>query len=368
METIEIKPVPVTANIRIPPPARAGKNVLIMDGVTLGYGEKTILSGVNVRLGGGDHLAVVGLNGAGKSTLLKAIAGRLKPKVGKVEYGFEATISFFNQFVAEDLNPADTVFQALERKAHRDVRPQEILDLAGSLLFSGDAVKKPIKVLSGGERSRVALGQVLLQKSSCLVLDEPTNHLDFQTVEALTQALTGFPGALVIVSHDRSFVRRIGTKMLEISHGKANLYPGSYDEYVWSIEKGAFHTLRKEGPPAVADVRSPLDGDSSPSSAAQDRENRKNLDKRLRQLDSLITSLDRKVNDGNAKIEELNAKLHPPGGGMPADPKKIIDEMANVQRRLDQSENEWVSAAEERETVNRELAKIREGDLKNGDA
>ena len=154
----------------------------------MGYPERKILSGVHLLLSGGDHLAVVGLNGAGKSTLLKTLALDLPPLHGQVQTGYEATYAFFNQHVAEKLFPDDTVYRSLERAAHPMIRPQEILDLAGSLLFSGDDVKKPVRVLSGGEKSRVALGQVLLKKASCLILDEPTNHLDFATVEALTQA------------------------------------------------------------------------------------------------------------------------------------------------------------------------------------
>ncbi len=354
METIEIKPVPVTARIRIPAPARTGKLVLAMDGVELGYGEKTVLSGLDVKLAAGNHLAVVGLNGAGKSTLLKAIAGRLAPKRGTIEYGFESTLAFFNQFVAEELLPTDTVFEALQRKAHRDVLPQDILDLAGSLLFSGDDVRKPVSVLSGGERSRVALGQVLLQKASCLVLDEPTNHMDFQTVEALTQALQSYPGALVIVSHDRSFVRRIATKILEIAGGRANLYPGSYDEYVWSVEKGAFFTLQKNPSAASESPGSRAGGAEDAatprSGGALYRETKKNLERRRRQLDTTITTLDRQMLEGSRKLEILNAKLT---DGV--EPQQTIEEMGRVQLGLSEAEAKWLAAAEEREQVLQEL-------------
>lgn len=354
METIEVKPIAVSAKIRIPAPARVGKTILTIEGADLGYADKTILSNVSVRINGGDHLAVVGLNGAGKSTLLKALAGRLAPKKGKIEYGYEATLSFFNQFVAEELLPTDTVFAALQRKAHRDVRPQEILDLAGSLLFSGDDVQKEVRVLSGGERSRVALGQVLLQKASCLVLDEPTNHLDFQTVEALTQSLTAFPGSLVIVSHDRGFVRRIGTRILEIAHGKANLYPGTYDEYVWSMEKGAFFSLQKE---AKTTKTAPLASGSTPenkSEGAAYRDIRKNLDKRLRQLDTFMVSLDKKMQNGNAVIAELNDRLATGEG----DSAALIKEMGIKQRDVDRAETEWMNFAEEREKLTAELEEL----------
>jgi ATP-binding cassette subfamily F protein 3 len=320
-----------------------------MKAADLGYGEKKILSNVELRLSGGDHLAVVGLNGAGKSTLLKALAGRLKPLRGEIEYGFESTIAFFNQFVAEDLNPSDTVLQAMQRKAHSDVLPQDVLDLAGSLLFSGDDARKEVRVLSGGERSRVALGQVLLQKASCLILDEPTNHLDFQTVEALTQALQGFPGALVVVSHDRSFVRRIGTKILEIHRGFASVYPGTYDEYVWSMERGAYRTLHQnDGGPSAPGARKTAD---SPGEGAIYRERRKTLDKRLRQLDTKIAELDKKMKVDHQALAKLNEDLL---AGGEAGPRIILD-MGKVQAGLDLAETEWMEAAEERETVVQEL-------------
>lgn len=355
MEKIEVKPVPVTARIRIPAPSRVGKLLLTIDSASFGYGEKTILSNVDLRMNGGDHLAVVGLNGAGKSTLLKALAGKLPPKSGKIEYGYETTLAFFNQFVAEDLDPNDTVIGAMKRKAHKDVLPQEILDLAGSLLFSGDDSKKAIRVLSGGERSRVALGQVLLQKASCLVLDEPTNHLDFQTVEALTQALSSFSGALVVVSHDRGFVGRIGTKMLEIAHGKANLYPGTYDEYVWSMEKGAFRSLQKEGSGKTsAPSREVEDSFGNRSDGALYREQRKTLDKRLRQLDSLIITLDKKMVKCNDSIVLLNEKLL--SGS--EDSAATIKEMGIAQKQLNHAEETWVTSVEEKERITQELAAL----------
>ncbi len=346
MESIEVKPLPVTARIRIPAPARTGKLVLKLERVTLGYGERKILSDVDLMLGAGEHLGVVGLNGAGKSTLLKGLAGRLKPLSGRIETGYEVNLAFYNQHVAEDLDPNDTVFRSMERKAHSAVTPQEILDLAGSLLFSGDDVKKPVRVLSGGERSRVALGQVLLQKASCLILDEPTNHLDFQTVEALTQSLQGFQGALVVVSHDRSFIRRIGTKILEIQDGKAGTYPGTYDDYVWSIEKGAFATLSS----ATQEPGKTVTQAGTPKEASFNyKEARKALDRRVRQLDTTIGDLDKKLATQNKRLEELNAQI------AQSPTRECIDEMGKLQKELENNELKWIAAAEERESVQREI-------------
>ena len=359
MESIEIKALPVTARIRIPAPARTGKIVLNLKSVSLGYGEKTVLQNVHLQLASGDHLAVVGLNGAGKSTLLKGLARRLEPLSGTIETGYEVTLAFFNQHVAEELEPGDTVLKALRRKAHPAVLPQEILDLAGALLFAGDDVQKQVRVLSGGERSRVALGQVLLQKASCLILDEPTNHLDFQTVEALTQSLQSYSGSIIVVSHDRGFIRRIGTKILEIHDGKAGTYPGSYDEYVWSLEKGAFATLRSaHEPQGRANASGKADGQPTKSRPPgfNYKETKKALDRRLRQLDTLIGDLDKKMAAAHQQLTELN---HLISGGETGK----IQEMGKIQKEIDECESKWIEASEEREKLVREIAELVEAYL-----
>lgn len=348
MESIEVKPVPTRARIRIPPPARTGKRAVQFQGVELGYGDKTILSSVNLELQSGDHLAVVGLNGAGKSTILKALAGRLAARKGTIELGYEVTLAFFAQHVAEELDPNHTVLRAMQQKAHPDVLPQDVLDLAGSLLFSGDDVHKAIRVLSGGERSRVALGQVLLQKASCLVLDEPTNHLDFDTVEALTEALKSFAGSVVVVSHDRSFIRRIGTRILEISNGKASLYPGSYDDYVWSLERGAYATLKGDDS-SVLKSRSASEGvPLAVSSSAAYQAERKQQERRLKQLDKLIADMEIKVPKLEAQVAALNSEIATMDSKHAAEK---IHEIGQLQNELSHCEVQWLEALDERERL-----------------
>lgn len=242
MEKIDIKDLPVRARINIPPPSHTGKEALVMTEVDLGYDTKKVISDLSLRIETGTHLGVVGFNGAGKSTLLKSLAGRIPLLKGERKLGYQVTLSYYAQHVAEDLNLNDTVFEALQSVAHKDIKQQEILGIAGSLLFSGESVNKKIRVLSGGEKSRVALGQILLRRSPMLLMDEPTNHLDFDTVNALTEALRSYPGTVIVVSHDRSFIGRIATKILEIRDGHAEIYPGTYDDYLWSLEKGSLKT------------------------------------------------------------------------------------------------------------------------------
>lgn len=238
MEIIEVKPLAVRARIQIPEPIHTGKEILSYQNASFGYSDKVVLTEVNLRLERGARLGVVGFNGAGKSTLLKTLAGRLPALIGEGKLGYQVTLSYFAQHVAEELDMNDSVLDCLQKAAHRDIKAQEILNLAGSLLFSGSDVDKKVRVLSGGEKARVALGQMLLKKSPLLIMDEPTNHLDFDTVEALTNALAHFAGTLIVVSHDRSFIRRVSNKILEIRDGHAEVYPGTYDDYVWSLEKG----------------------------------------------------------------------------------------------------------------------------------
>jgi ATP-binding cassette subfamily F protein 3 len=245
MERIEMRDLPVRARIRIPEPSHTGKESLRMENADLGYQDQIILRNVNLRLERGSHVGVVGFNGVGKSTLLKSLGGRIPLIKGRRELGYQVSVSYFAQHVAEELDPNSTVFEEMSRTAHPEIKQQEILNLAGCLLFSGDDVQKSIRILSGGEKSRVALGQILLKRSPLLLLDEPTNHLDFDTVEAMTEALRNYTGTVVVVSHDRGFIGRIANKILEIRNGGVELYPGSYDDYLWSLERGALQNLLK---------------------------------------------------------------------------------------------------------------------------
>lgn len=239
MSQIEIKDLPIRARIPIPPPAHTGKETLNIRNATMGYGDRAVLKGVNLRLERGTHLGVVGFNGAGKSTLLKSLAGSLPLLQGEYALGYQVKLALFSQHSTDQLDLNDTVLGSLQKAAHPEIKAQEILNIAGALLFSGADIAKKVSLLSGGEKSRVALGQILLQRSPLLLMDEPTNHLDFETVEALTEALKKYEGSLVVVSHDRSFISRVSHKILEIDHGRVEVYPGSYDDYIWSLQKGA---------------------------------------------------------------------------------------------------------------------------------
>ena len=332
MENIEIKPLPVQTTIRIPAPAKTGKMILALENASFGYADRKILEKVDLQVVRGDHIAVVGLNGAGKSTLLKGLAGTHAPLSGKVQLGMGVQIAFFAQHVVEALDPSDTVFSSLDKASHNEVRPQEILDLAGSLLFSGDDVKKPISVLSGGEKSRVALGRVLLKRAPCLILDEPTNHLDFQTVEALTLALRAYEGTVIVVSHDRGFVQRVGTKILEVSKGGVHLYPGTYNEYVWSMQQQISQDI---DPPKKEKVE---------QRSENWKDAKKKVERELRICEKKIQENETALASKEKRLQELNAALieYP-------DPKNL-KELSNIGEEIAELEASWMLLSEERES------------------
>lgn len=295
MEIIETKKIPPRARILLPPATATGKEILQIEQADLGYANKVILSNIQLRVEKNDKIGIVGFNGAGKSTLLKSIGERIPLLKGNLKWGHQVRLSYFAQHLTEDLHPEDTVLDSLQKKAHKECVAQDILNIAGSLLFSGEAIHKKIKVLSGGEKTRVALGQILLQKSPLLLLDEPTNHLDFDTVNALAEALADFDGTIITVSHDRSFIRQVSQKIIEIKDGKAELYPGNYDEYVWSLEKGALS--ERASTPATAP--------QNPQSSVQNQEKKWNYKEETKRLSSEIKELERKI----LKTEELLHKL-----------------------------------------------------------
>lgn len=354
LEKIEVASVPVTAKIKIPAPVRIGKKALQAKNLALGYDQKQILGGVDFVAAKGDHIAIVGVNGAGKTTLLKGIAQELSPMKGEIEYGHQVDIGYYAQHVPERLVPTDTVFDSLMGAAHSDVSQQDVLDLAGSLLFSGQDVEKPIRVLSGGEKARVALGQVLSQKVPLLVLDEPTNHLDFMTVEALTQALQSYPGTLIVVSHDRSFVSRIAKKIMEVNAGKVSIYPGTYDEYVWSVQRKQQGLEPQDKETAPRSIKSAPETEV-PRKSHDYREKKKNLEREIRKNRKNGDTYEKKIEKTRAEMAALNAE-------MAADPNQVnknsLDRLSSLQDDLDRFEENWMSALSDLEQLEQELKEL----------
>jgi len=214
-----------------PPVPRSGDAVVTAEGLVKAYGDHVVFRGLDLRVRRGDRLALVGPNGAGKSTLLKLIAGRVVPDGGSLTLGHNVIAQTYAQHQLEALDPADTVVESLERVADPGSR-QRLRSLLGAFLFGADDIDKRIAVLSGGEKARVALARMLVRPSNLLLLDEPTNHLDLKSREVLEDALDEYEGTLAVVSHDRYFINRVASAILEVGNGGATLYPGDYDTFL----------------------------------------------------------------------------------------------------------------------------------------
>lgn len=335
------------AAIPIPQPTPTGKRILQIENAEMGYPEKTVIKNVQLFIDRGDHLGIVGRNGAGKSTFLKSLSEKLELKAGQLNWGKDVSLGYYAQHVAEDLNLNQTVFQALCDQAHPSVSDQEIKDLAGALLFKGERIDHKLKILSGGEKARVALGQILLQKSSFILLDEPTNHLDFDTVEALAEALSKYDGALLVVSHDRSFIKRISHKIIEIQAGQLSYFPGSYDEYVWSLQKGEWAKLSPQSPISTDNnnVKTNL------KSKQNYKELKKSLEKEIRTLEKDLVLLEKSNEDLEHKIHDINQKFvdRPELGA------SLSKDLNEYQSQLQSNEESWLEIVERLEQANSEL-------------
>lgn len=352
MQNIEIKALPVRSHIRLPEPIQTGKEVLSLTQASLGYSDKTILKNVELTIERGHRLGVVGYNGAGKSTLLKSIAGRLPLISGEKKLGYNVELSYFAQHLAEDLLPEDSVLDSLQKKAYRDTTAQEILNIAGSLLFSGDDIHKKVKFLSGGEKTRVALGQILLQKKPLLLMDEPTNHLDFDTVQALAHALKQFKGTLIVVSHDRSFINAVANKIIEIRDGFVEIYPGTYEDYLWSLEKGAL----KERFATNEQILKNLEIKPEVSEAKFNyKEEQKKILSQIKELQRKILKTEEILLNLNNSIEELNKKLLQEQG-LQAQQSAI--ESAKVSQQIADTEEVLLVHMESLETKEKELKEL----------
>ena len=217
--------------------AKSGRMVLELKGVRKAYGDLVVFSKLDVHIERGDRIALVGPNGAGKSTLMRMLSGEEAPDAGQRTEGHSVVMQYFAQDEATRMDPAPTVYETLASGSPHHMVPA-IRNILGGFLFSGDDVYKHVRVLSGGERTRLAVARMLLRPSNTLLLDEPTNHLDLDSKEVLLDALIDYGGTLIFVSHDRYFVERLATKIIEIGHGSAVVYPGIYTEFLWHKEHG----------------------------------------------------------------------------------------------------------------------------------
>ena len=292
-------------------PSTSGRQVFELRNVCKSYGATVVYESLDFVVERGQRVALVGENGAGKSTLLKILAGMLQFEKGSRTLGHGVTLHYFAQHQAETLNPEHTILDSLIDVSTR-AEMNFLRGIAGAFLFSGPDQKKPIKALSGGERNRVALARMLVEPANTLLLDEPTNHLDPASVDILTDALTEFPGTLVFISHDPTFLNRVATRVVEIDNGRARDYFGDYEYYLWkkaqeleSIRSGnegmRVTKIREEGRAATP----------SPASH-QPGERRRDLSKTQSHLEKQVVGTEAEITEIETRIRKRDKELADP--------------------------------------------------------
>ncbi len=292
-------------NFKFPPPPNSGHTVAKLEAVSKSYGALNIFSGFDFEINKGEKFAIVGPNGAGKSTFCRLITAQEEPDAGTHTFGHKVATSFFSQNHADELDPNLTVLETVEAAASRESMPQA-RSVLGCFLFSGDDVFKKIGVLSGGERSRVALVCMLLRPANFLILDEPTNHLDMQSQDVLQRALIDYPGSVMIVSHNRQFLDALVTKTLEFRPGEQpTLYAGNITYY---LEKSAEDEAAKKGMPKLATLGAPAtnNGSSRQSIPGVNRKEQRRIEAEQREIRSkVLKPLETEFTALEAKIAEL---------------------------------------------------------------
>jgi len=324
-----------------------GRHVFQLEDASKAYGEKVILDHTNISMERGDKIALIGANGRGKSTVLRVVAGT-EPIEGKRRLGHNVSFTFYAQHQLESLNVQHNLIEEL-KYANPNKTETELRTVLGCFLFSGDDVFKKIKVLSGGEKSRVALAKVLLSQANFLLLDEPTNHLDMQSVNILIQALQQYEGSYIVVSHDRYFVENIANKIWYIEDHQIKEYPGTYQEYeVWVEERGLLSAVSDKAvvssaPPQTKSSQQPASNGSAPKSNGKSFSNEET--QRLKKAQKQIEEFETTISNLETRKAETEAKL--------ADPKIYNDQAAlselnrfytDIKQKLEKATDSWENA------------------------
>ena len=319
---IEVPPERKRIHFTFPACRKSGRTVLELKHVRKAYGPLTVFKNLSLHIERGDRIALVGPNGSGKSTLMRMLSGEEAPDSGARTIGHEVVIEYFAQDEAARLDPTPTVYETLAAGSPTDMVPA-IRNILGGFLFSGDDVYKKAAVLSGGERTRLAVARMLLRPSNTLLLDEPTNHLDLDSKDVLLEALEDYGGTLIFVSHDRYFVEKLATKIIEVGHGEAVVYPGTYTEFLWS--KAQQENPKSQIPSAKSqkgpkpEARSPKPVESRvPVPESREARKRQEAERRRKQraadaLQKRISDLESRIAEREAQVKELEATMAAPG-------------------------------------------------------
>jgi ATP-binding cassette subfamily F protein 3 len=343
MERIETEAEARRIHFSFPQPPRTGRLVARLAGVRKAYGDNVVYTGVDFQVERGDRVALVGVNGAGKSTLLKVLAGALAFDAGERVLGSHVEVQYYAQHQLDALDPTRTVLEELELAAP-EAQMSRLRTILGSFLFSGDTVEKKVAVLSGGEKARLALAKMLARPAALLCMDEPTNHLDLASKEVLEAALSGFTGTIVFISHDRYFINRIATQVVEVDRGRLTTHLGTYDDYLdhkaaatatvaatestrspapkppsknqtnaaQSRASAAGGSARAiSGPPQMKSLKKEAEATTTPGKTT-DRKSTKNLDREIKAIKARLGTVESQIHEMEARLQEIGLALADP--------------------------------------------------------
>lgn len=342
IEEIEVDEVDNSRlNLKFPPAPRSGDYPVICEGVAKKYGDHTVFSNVDLTIKRGEKVAFVGKNGEGKSTLVKCIMNEI-PYDGNLKIGHNVKIGYFAQNQASLLDGEITVFDTIDQVAVGDIRTK-IRDILGAFMFGGEASDKKVKVLSGGEKTRLAMIRLLLEPVNLLILDEPTNHLDMKTKDVLKQAIADFDGTVIVVSHDRDFLDGLVEKVYEFGGGKVREHLGGIYDFLQHKQMESLRELEKSVP-------SKTDNDQiqepAVSSGKQSYAEKKEFEKQIRKAERLVKDAEAKVSQLEAELKVVEDKL-----AAGATDNDLFERHGEVSKRLDAAMSEWEDATMELENL-----------------
>ena len=346
LERVEVDEVDTSRlNLKFPPAPRSGDYPIIAEGVGKNYGSHVVFSNATFTIKRGEKVAFVGKNGEGKSTLVKCIMGEI-PYTGTLKIGHNVKIGYFAQNQASLLDESITVFDTIDRVAVGDIRTK-IRDILGAFMFGGEASDKKVKVLSGGEKTRLAMIRLLLEPVNLLILDEPTNHLDMRTKDVLKQAIRDFNGTVILVSHDREFLDGLVSKVYEFGGGQVREHLGGIYDFLESRKLDSLRELEQRATVSKTEKDGNISKDSASPAQSEDSKlsygEQKEFARRLRKAEKVVADIESEIAGLEKRIAEVEEKLATPDG---AADTSLYELNGQLKKQLDDVMWKWSEASE----------------------